>query len=275
MKDKKIKTSKQGAKRGKGISGNAVLCQCNDVTYKTVRSQLRLFPEWSYEEMKKHCGVAQGCGRCELEFHLCYDEVKEAKNKVGKWKVVLNRSIRNFHLFSSLAAAMFLLFFALSGYAMNHRSDLGLDEVEVVSIQKTIPQNLLKSQAKVELLHWLQGEGARGDLLEYEREGEMIYVNYKSAAQSFEAEIERASGNTVISIQKAGFLETLAEMHRSPSPDDKSSSLFIDVMAALMALVSLSGILLFFRIATRKDKWMLIYFAVCISIAVGLYFKMA
>jgi len=256
------------------IPGETMLCRCNEVTYHTVRQQLSAFPELSYQQIKTHCGVASCCGTCEPEFLWCCQEARGVAGRPKKWKRRLNQLIRNFHLFSSLAAAMFLLFFALSGYAMNHRADLGLDDVEVANWEEKLPQKLLSPDSKAELLTWLQTKGARGDLLEYEQDEDTIYVSYKSAGQSFEAEIDRASRQTEISIQKAGFLETLGEIHRSPSPDDVRSSWFIDIMAVLMAVVSLSGILLFFRMATRKNKWALLYFAGCIAIAVSLYVKM-
>ncbi len=238
-------------------------------------------PHASFDEIKKLCDVAQHCGKCEpnaLRFYAqrCHHEPKvDASIKKTRCKLFITKCIRNFHLFSSLIAAIFLLFFAFTGYLMNHSSEWGLDDIQETEHTLTLPDTLKKNHTKEAIVAWCHANGARGELAEFISENGTINVTCVNAGQNFEAEIDLDSGEVNILIQKNSFLESLAEIHRSPSADGKSTSLFIDTMAVLMAIVSLSGIFLFFRMATRENKLALLTFVLSIAAAITVYYQLA
>lgn len=268
--------------RSSGPNRSAILCQCSGTTYDDVRKQIIKTPHATFDEIEVLCDVSQECQSCEplaLAFYeeRCIHESRSDRSiQKTKRKLLITRLIRSFHLFSSLIAAIFLLFFAFSGYVMNHRAELGLDEIEETSNETTLSESLLSGKVtKTAILEWCQVQGARGDLAEYIQDDEEILISYVCAGGHFDAEIDLVTRNVTIIIQKNGFLETLGEIHRSPSPVGNTSSLFIDIMAVLMAVVSLSGIYLFFRMATRQNKFALVVFLLSIASAVALYLQKA
>lgn len=261
------------------FSDHATLCHCEGITVGEVSSYISSHPEASAETVKYQCGIARGCGNCQWDFDAVYQNAHPSHKTSSKWSQWLTQSIRVCHLYISLAAAVFLLFFAISGYAMNHRADLGMEETVDSELTELITPDLLSSSAKKPLLAKMKELGARGKLVEYERDDESVAITFQSAGRYFEASIDledatERGATAEIEISDSPFLETLGEIHRSESPDDSGSSLFIDVMSILMALVSLTGIALFFRMASRKNISALLYFALSCASAVWIYFLM-
>lgn len=269
--------SKAAASPATDDAHSEILCHCEAVTTGSVIDHISKHPEHDLATIKKQCRLAQGCGSCEPELHRLYQQQHPERPEKRMWGLLLTRSIRSLHLYLSLAAATFLLFFAVSGYAMNHREDLGLDQTTETETSHSIPGNLLASSEKQQLLETMKSLGARGSLTEFDRDEEQISISFQSAGRYFEAFIEAGEdpgqdATAEIVITDSSFLETLGEIHRSESHDENSSSLFIDIMSFLMAAVSLTGIALFFRMATRKNIANLLYVAASAGSAVWVYF---
>lgn len=259
------------------LVGDQVLCHCEGITVAEAKGAIRSNPQIELPELSKKCGVGQGCGTCLGDFQKLYQSQRPKEKIKGIWGRLLTKSVRCFHLFSSLAAAIFLLFFAVSGWAMNHSDDLGLDETIDTESEVWIAEPLTQSGEKLALIERMRALGARGAMTEFDRDEEYISIAFQSAGRYFEAEIDLTeSGDkgvpTAISTQDSPFLETLGEIHRSKGHEEGETSLFIDLMAYLMGIVSLSGIALFFRMASRKNLWILSYFVLTSAGAVSLYF---
>lgn len=240
------------------MSPSHTICRCKGVTVEEITGYVASHPEADADQVKEHCQVSQGCGNCDAEFYEFFHTIHPEKARKRHPSISLTKALRSLHLFVSLVAAVFLLFFAISGYAMNHREELGMNETVDSESIELLPDRLLEPSMKKALLAKMSDLGARGKLTEYVRDEESISITYQSAGRLFEAEIDLnevsdLGTNTEIHISDSTFLETLGEIHRSESPEENDSSLFIDLMSLLMAAVSLTGIALFFRMASRKN----------------------
>ena len=250
-----------------------ILCRCQNITTSSVQNLIRENPALDQQTIKKMARVGSGCGRCAGDFEKVYLEMKAQGIKPQRG-IVATRLVRSFHLFSSLMAAVFLLFFAATGYMMNHADDFGVDDVEQQEITGVMPKSILSEGSDAEWEAWHRQMGARGDVVAMEREDDVSFIEFKSAGLSYEGEVDHETGVARIFLAKASFLGGLVEMHKSRPTKEGESSLFIDLMALLMVIVSLSGVFLFIRMMNRIGWLAIATFLLGLAVSIVTYFQL-
>jgi hypothetical protein len=232
-----------------------VLCVCSKVTYGQLRKKMRKSHYGNLQKLQEKTQVGKNCGRCLNQFmQLASEELPEDQaSPKTKTPFVWTQFLRQLHLYSSLFACIFLLFFALTGWAMNHREGLGLNEVQYSEFKFDLQTTLLQMENEVLLVEEIRRLGARGELIEREREKGLLMLTFHSSGSHCEAEIDLHTGKTSISLEESVLLEALSEIHRSKSHDG-TPSLFIDAIAFLMAFVALSGGTIFFAQRNLRNR---------------------
>ena len=116
---------------------------------------------------------------------------------------------RTLHVYLTLFGFVLLLFFALTGFMLNHEDWFSSPEPTRQTIEGKIPTTLLgESTNQLGVVEKLRKDfGARGevDIFEDEKENDAIRVNFKAPGYFAEAIIKREDGATEVKHESRGF----------------------------------------------------------------------
>jgi len=166
--------------------------------------------------------------------------------------------IRWVHIYLSLASFTALLFFAVTGLTLNHPTWLGGSSVVSTSAQGTLPAGLVPATGagdagiqKLELVEFLRAKHAiKGALVELRADETECTATFKGPGYSADATINRATSHYDLSESRFGLVAVLNDLHKGRDTGG-AWSLFIDFAAVIMAVVSLSGLVLLFYLKRR------------------------
>jgi len=190
-------------------------------------------------------------------------------------KAAFYRLARDWHGYLSAFAFLALLFFSITGVVLNHpewtrgssaplsEKALKLSPAQVAAIKaaKEPGRELAKIAAdQVDLV----GEYKAGEL-----SGPEIFVRLQSARGSSDLRGNLEMGEIQTTVEKASAVSVLNDLHRGELAGT-AWRLLIDVMGAVLIVMSIIGYILFFSLRFRL-KTALIVTAVSVALAVGLF----
>jgi hypothetical protein len=250
------------------------ICDCTGRTAGQIEATLRRAGSRHPDTLRRHCGSGHQCGGCRprIERIAATLSLPEVPPKPGlSW----NRILRQTHLWASALACSLLLFFACTGFILNHRDAFGLDSVtrSDATLQLEISA-LAKPEADFLAVH-LRRLGLRGEVSDCSIDDERITLRLESLGESHDVSIDRSSGRAEVASSRSTLLSALAELHRSErAVKSGSGSRFIDIAAILLAFTALSGLSLFFVLpAYRRRAWLLFAAATLLLTAIFLAWR--
>jgi len=174
---------------------------------------------------------------------------------------------RNVHLYVTLFGCALLVFFAVTGFMLNHEDWFSPAEPMTRTVQGSIPIALLGSPGKegdeedepvlavpadrlavVELLR--KDFGAVGALSSFE-EHDDVRVVFKRPGTEVEATINREDGKTEVTLRSQGLVGIMMDLHRGKSAGTAWSLLVIDSLCILVLVVSVTGIYMWHTLRGR------------------------
>ncbi|MBX6313940.1 MAG: PepSY-associated TM helix domain-containing protein [Isosphaeraceae bacterium] len=177
--------------------------------------------------------------------------------------------LRWLHIYLSMFGLAALLFFSLTGLTLNHpnwfgdgiatsREAEGQMEVGWLQGRATTTGSAGASDpsagpvAKLEVVeHLRQRHGIRGALADFSTDEHECLVSFKGPGYAADAFIDRQTGRYRLTEERHGLLAVVNDLHKGRDTGPVWS-IVIDLSAALMAVVSLSGLLLLFYIKRRR-----------------------
>lgn len=171
----------------------------------------------------------------------------------GYWRRLAVVCLRWLHIYLSMVSFAILFFFAVTGLTLNHadwftaghstnRHSKGLLDVRWVK-----PPDAAVS--KLEIVEFLRREhsikGALGDFI---IDDAQCTISFKGPGYVADIFIDRATGDYEMNESRLGVVAVLNDLHKGRD-SGRAWSLLIDASAAVMALISVSGLVLlwFFR----------------------------
>src|ERR1700722_3473897 len=117
------------------------------------------------------------------------------------YRAVLRYS-RALHTYFSMFAAVLFLFFASTGFMLNHPVLFGLDNSRTTESTVSIPAEVISAKDKLALVEFLRAHGATGavDKFDWPDEGEPFHVAFKSPKSQCDADISLPDGQTQLTI---------------------------------------------------------------------------
>lgn len=178
---------------------------------------------------------------------------------------------RMLHVYLTLFGFALLLFFAVTGFMLNHENWFIPSEPYRTSAEGVIPQRLLDPVEKLAVVELLRKEyGARGELITFEEESEEFRVIFKAPGRLVEAVIQREDGRVEVMTETNGIVGLLLDLHRG-----KDSGLVwavvIDGTSVLFVLVSVTGLVLWSSLKSRA-RYGLVVLALGAAASVVVYF---
>jgi len=183
--------------------------------------------------------------------------------------------VRVLHIYISLYALLLLLFFGVTGFMMNHPGWFGFGEIHTEQRVATLPMDLCAQGDRLAIVEHLRREhGFRGLVQACEIEGQEIRVSIARAGHQAGAVIDRATGQTDITVETKGLAAKLAAVH-SGEHTGQFGRRVIDVTAVFLILTSITGLLLWCSLSIRRETgiiWLVTSSVVAIVIGAKLLF---
>jgi hypothetical protein len=152
------------------------------------------------------------------------------------------------HIYLSLFGLVLLLFFAVTGFMMNHPGWFGLDATQTRNYSASLPLSLIQSPDKLAIVEKLRKDAAvTGFLDSYTIQSSSIFLTFKSPGRQFDIEITRATGEAQITYEWHGLAERITELHRG-----------IDAGPVWRLVIDATSILLITTIATGVTLWLMV-----------------
>jgi hypothetical protein len=181
------------------------------------------------------------------------------------WKRQTAVAARWLHTYLSMVAFGILLFFAVTGFTLNH-AELFNDQARTTEIKGKVDLKWVGAEpAKLEIVEHLRSvDGVKSALTDFQADDAQLTVSFKGPGYTADAFIDRATGEYQLTIVRSGFVAIMNDLHKGRDTGTVWSGI-IDVSAALMTLVSLTGLVLIFFLQKRKNSGL-------IAVAIGAAF---
>lgn len=168
-------------------------------------------------------------------------------NTSMQWRRRLGSLARWLHIYISMLSCVIVLFFAITGLTLNHADWFGSTPHQS-DIKGQCPVAWVNTDdtriARLEIVEHLRKQhGVKGAMSEFRIEEEQCTVSFKGPGYTADAFITRSSGEYDLTEMRMGLVAIMNDLHKGRDTGS-AWSWFIDVSAVLLALVSLTGLLL-------------------------------
>jgi hypothetical protein len=187
---------------------------------------------------------------------------REERPRKPAWTGQLAWLARWLHTYLSMFSFLMLLFFAATGLTLNH-ADWFATQARTVQRQGALDLAWVKTPdanavAKPEIIDYFRRvERVKGtvgdDPGDFNVDDTQCEVSFKGPGYEASAVIDRATGKYQLTETRGGFVAVLNDLHKGRDTGKKWSVL-IDISAALMAFVSLTGLTLIFFLTKRRTS---------------------
>jgi len=166
------------------------------------------------------------------------------------------------HIYLSMISFAIVFFFAVTGLTLNHAEKFNdqlksTQETGKLAVSWVNAADTLKI-AKLEIVEWLRSQHhIRAALSDFRIDDAQIGVSFKGPGFAADAFINRVSGTYDLTKTSAGLVGVINDLHKGRDTG-AGWSLFIDISAILLSLVSLSGMVLMFFIKRKRVSGFLV-----------------
>jgi uncharacterized protein len=167
-----------------------------------------------------------------------------------------------------MASYGIILFFAVTGLTLNHQDRFNWQQKTNEFHGKIDPRWVKttdgKDVAKPEIVQYLRrNHGIRAALADFRVDDSQCEVSFRGPGYEADAFIERETGAYQVTESRMGLVAVINDLHKARDTGRRWAAI-IDISAALMICVSLSGFMLIFFLHKRRNSGML-------TLAVGLF----
>jgi hypothetical protein len=181
---------------------------------------------------------------------------------VSKRRNALKRNFataaRWLHIYGSMISFAIVLFFSVTGITLNH-PDFFAGEMKTLQEKGKLNPAWVNTKdtlhiAKLQIVEALRkAHSIKAPVSEFRIEDDQCTVSFKGPGYAADAFITRNTGNYEITLLKAGVIGIMNDLHKGRDSGSKWA-VVIDVAAALMILISLSGLVLLLYIKRKRLK---------------------
>ena len=198
----------------------------------------------------------------------------------SKSRIALERKIamlsRWLHIYGSMISFAIVFFFSITGITLNH-PDYFAGELKATQEKGKLDSNWVASKdtnkiAKLEIVEWLRkNHNIKAAVSEFRIDESQCTVSFKGPGYAADAFINRENGSYELTLLRAGIVGVMNDLHKGRDTGSKWSWV-IDIAAALMVLISLTGMILILYI--KRKKWSGLIIAAIGIILLCLLYKM-
>nr|WP_294995836.1 PepSY-associated TM helix domain-containing protein [uncultured Sediminibacterium sp.] len=188
---------------------------------------------------------------------------KKAGAKQSEWKKLTARYSRWLHIYLSMFSFVIVLFFSVTGITLNHLEWFDESVERENKVQGTIPASwvnmsdtaLIKKMEVVELLR--KQYGIKGYVSDFMIQDDQCMVSFRGPGYSADAFINREDGAMQLTEMKLGVIALFNDLHKGRDSGN-AWKWVIDLSAAFLIIVSLSGLVMLFFLKKKRVNGLLI-----------------
>src|SRR5262245_56257138 len=159
------------------------------------------------------------------------------------------------HIYLSMTSFAILLFFAVTGLTLNHAERFSALP-RIAQIKGKVEIEWIKAEdAAVDKLaiveHLRQAHSIKGALSDFRLDESQASVSFKGPGYAADAFIDRETGEYELTETRSGLVAAINDLHKGRDTG-RAWSWLIDASAVLMALVSLTGLVLIWFVKRRR-----------------------
>jgi hypothetical protein len=170
--------------------------------------------------------------------------------------------IRWLHIYLSMLSFAIVFFFAVTGLTLNHADKFG-DEMTTNTEKGRMDSSWVspKDTTKIERLRIVEylrtTHHIHAALSDFRIDDDQVGVSFKGPSYAADVFISRPNGNYELSQTSTGFVGLINDLHKGRDTGH-GWSVFIDVSAVLLTLVSLTGIVLLLFLKRRRAAGLIV-----------------
>lgn len=160
------------------------------------------------------------------------------------------------HIYLSMVSFAIVFFFAVTGLTLNHADKFG-GEVHTKEIKGKLNVGWVKVADttridKLAIVEYLRNTySIRAALADFRTDDEQCTASFKGPGYAADVFINRDSGTYDVQETSAGFVGIINDLHKGRD-SGPVWSIFIDIAASLMTLVSLTGMILILYMKKKR-----------------------
>src|SRR5207247_7147213 len=163
----------------------------------------------------------------------------------------LLKACRLAHLYLTLFGLALILFFAVTGFMLNHEDWFLPAEPRTRTAEATLPAAYAEPLDKFEVTEALRREFRVAGLVNsFRADDESVEVEYVYPGGRAVAEVRRATGRAVVTFETRGVAGLMTDLHKGKSAGP-AWGLVIDGVCALLLAVSATGLVLWYSLKAR------------------------
>lgn len=192
--------------------------------------------------------------------NLASKPAKEPVRQTPFWKRRLATLSRWLHIYLSMFSFGIVFFFAVTGLTLNHQEMFNGQQRTTVYRSSVDPKWLragAADTAKLEIVERLRtAHRVTGAVSDFRIEDSQWDVSFKGPGYAADAVIDRTTGKYELTENRMGLVAILNDLHKGRD-SGKPWGVVIDISAALLTLVSLTGLMLIFFLFKRRTSGLL------------------
>jgi hypothetical protein len=163
----------------------------------------------------------------------------------------LLKTCRLTHLYLTLFGLALILFFAVTGFMLNHEDWFVSAEPRTRTAEATLPPAYAEPVDKFEVTEGLRRAFGIGRLVNsFRTDDKTVEVEFVHPGGRAVAEVQRATGQTVVKFETRGVAGLITDLHKGKSAGP-AWGLVIDGVCVLLLAVSATGLVLWWSLKAR------------------------
>jgi len=194
---------------------------------------------------------------------MALQESTAAQTKNGfAWKRKMAMLMRWLHIYLSMISFAIVLFFAITGLTLNH-ADRFVNQLHTTQVKGKLTASWVNNPdtlkiAKLEIVEYLRrNDNIKAALSDFRIDDSQIGISFKGPGYAADAFIDRETGAYELTKTTAGFVGIINDLHKGRDTGS-AWSVFIDVCAILLTLISITGLLLLLFLKKRRTSGLVV-----------------
>jgi len=189
----------------------------------------------------------------------------ETKSPMSKQSRDTLKWARWFHVYSSMIAFLLIFFFGITGITLNHPTWTFGSDIQMSTVEGQLPFSPTFADNTADYLtisEFARSElGVSGSVDSFETTNDTIGITYRNPGYGADLFVDAVDGTYQLNVEQQGWVAVLNDLHKGRD-SGSTWSWVIDVSAAFLVVVSLTGLLMQFFLRRRRRS-------AFISVAVG------
>lgn len=171
----------------------------------------------------------------------------------------LLKAAKTIHLYVTLLTLVLILFFAVSGFMLNHEDWFSPTEPYRTMHTGSIASVFLSPVDRLGIVELLRKDfGAVGLVETFEEEDDRIRVVFKRPGTQVTAEVLKATGMAEVAIDTRGWTGMFLDLHRGKATG-QVWRFVLDAVCVSLVIITLTGLILFQSLKGRgRYGWMIL-----------------